>query len=182
MIEVICGPMFSGKTEELIRRLNRLSYAKVPFLLFKSNIDNRYDDSDKVVSHNKRTIKSIPIGCSDEIFPYVEGNPTYKTIAVDEIQFLDARIIELCKKLDPDYRIIVAGLDMDSNGDAFYLMEQLLPMADHVKKLSAVCVKCGKDAKMSYKITKNDSIVDVGGKEKYEARCIECWSKQYAPN
>lgn len=174
MIEVICGPMFSGKTEELIRRLRRLQYAKVNFLLFKPTVDDRYDEIN-VTSHNKNSISSIPIQYTSEISLYIDRNPTFTTIAIDEIQFLNMDIMHLCNELDSRYHIIVAGLDMDHKGNPFKVMQGFLPIADRIKKLSAVCVKCGADAKMSYKLSKNKNIVDVGGSEKYEARCRKCW-------
>ena len=175
MIEVICGPMFSGKTEELIRRVNRFTYANIRFLLFKPEIDKRYSKAE-VVSHNDCSINSLVVNSSHDIIPFMNGNPNHRIIAIDEAQFFDEELVDICKKYDMNHHFILAGLDMDANGNPFPIMEKLLPMADHVKKLSAVCMKCGKDAKMSYKKNKNTSVVDVGGSEKYEARCINCWS------
>lgn len=174
MIEVICGPMFSGKTEELIRRLRRLQYARVNFMLFKPTIDDRYDEIN-VTSHNKTSITSVPIQYPSEITLHLNQNPDVTTIAIDEVQFLNGDIVDICSKLDVNYHIMVAGLDMDHRGNPFKIMQGLLTIADSVSKLSAVCVKCGADAKMSYKLSKNEDIVDVGGSEKYEARCRKCW-------
>ena len=174
MIEVICGPMFSGKTEELIRRLRRLQYAKVNFMLFKPTIDDRYDVIN-VTSHNKTSITSVPIQYASEITLHLNQNPSVTTVAIDEVQFLNSDILDICSQLDVNYHIIVAGLDMDHKGNPFKVMQGFLPIADRIKKLSAVCVKCGEDAKMSYKLSKDENIVDVGGSDKYEARCRKCW-------
>ena len=174
MIDVICGPMFSGKTEELIRRLRRLQYANSKFLLVKPTIDDRYDKI-KITSHNKTSIESIPIQVPGEITHWLSENPDVTTIAIDEVQFLSNDIVHICNDLDPNYNIIVAGLDMDYKGRPFEVMQLFLPLADHIKKLSAVCVKCGADAKMSHRLSDGRNIVDVGGAEKYEARCKKCW-------
>lgn len=176
MIEVICGPMFSGKTEELIRRIRRLQYANTKFLLFKPTVDERYDKI-KVTSHNKNWIDSIPIQVPGEITHWLSENPDTTTIAIDEVQFLGIDIVYMIRDWDKNYRVIVAGLDMDYRGNPFGMMQGLLPIADRVDKLSAVCIKCGADAKMSYKLSGNGDIVDIGGTEKYEARCIQCWEK-----
>ena len=166
--------MFSGKTEELIRRLNRLMYANVDFILFKPKIDDRYDEL-KVVSHNGRHIKAIPIQYAEEITTALASHYC-GVIAIDEVQFLNCSVVDICKNFDGNTRIILAGLDMDYTGKPFPVMKELLPIADKVDKLSAVCLKCGENAKMSYKIaTDNLNIVDVGGKDKYEARCKACW-------
>jgi len=177
MIEVICGPMFSGKTEELIRRIRRLRYANVDFMLFKPTIDDRYHEIN-VTSHNKTTIKSIPIQYASEITLHIDQNPHITTIAIDEVQFLNPDIVNMCNNLDANYHILVAGLDMNHKGDPFTVMQGFLPIADKIEKLSAVCVKCGADAKMSYKLSEDASIVDVGGAEKYEARCRKCWASR----
>ena len=175
MIEVICGPIFSGKTEELIRRIRRLQYAEVDFMLFKPTIDDRYHEIN-ITSHNKTTIKSIPIQYASEITLHLDQNPHITTIAIDEVQFLHPDIVGICNNLDPNYHILVAGLDMNHKGEPFAVMQGFLPIADTIEKLSAVCVKCGHDAKMSYKISQDAIIVDVGGAEKYEARCRKCWA------
>lgn len=177
MIEVICGPMFSGKTDELLRRLNRLKYAKVDFLLFKPKLDDRFDDI-KVVSHDGRNIESIPVKYAEQIQSVITGNPTIQVIAIDEIQFLDSHaMVDTIKNFDSQHtRIILAGLDMDYNGTAFNMMKEILPIADKITKLTAVCLKCGQDAKMSYKApSENTEIVEIGGSEMYEARCLGCW-------
>lgn len=168
--------MFSGKTEELLRRLNRLVYAHVNFLLFKPKIDDRYSELE-VVSHNGRRVKSIPITYAEEIETVSVQNPTFSVIAIDEVQFLQHEVVNICKRFDsPTTRIIVAGLDMDYTGTPFDIMKELLPIADKVDKLSAVCLRCGEDAKMSYKRpSENSDIVEIGGSDKYEARCIGCW-------
>jgi thymidine kinase len=177
MIEVICGPMFSGKTDELIRRLNRLRYANVDFLLFKPKIDDRYNDI-KVVSHDGRNIESIPVDYPEQIQTVMTGHPTISVIAIDEIQFLDTHaMLDTIKHFDsPQTRIILSGLDMDYNGKAFNIMKEILPIADKIDKLTAVCLKCGQDAKMSYKApSENTEILEIGGSEMYEARCLGCW-------
>ena len=177
MIEVICGPMFSGKTDELIRRLNRLRYANVDFLLFKPKIDDRYNDI-KVVSHDGRNIESIPVNYPEQIQTVLTGNPGITVLAIDEIQFLDSHaMIDTIKNFDSMHtRIILSGLDMDYNGNPFSIMKEILPIADKIDKLTAVCLKCGQDAKMSYKIDdENTEIVEIGGSDIYEARCLGCW-------
>ena len=175
MIEVICGPMFSGKTEELIRRVRRLKYANANFMLFKPTIDERYDKV-KVTSHDKSWVDSIPIQVPGEITHWLSKNPNVNTIAIDEVQFLNTDVVQMARDWDKNYRVIVAGLDMDYKGNPFDVMQLFMPIADRVDKLSAVCVKCGLDAKMSKKLNASEtSIVDIGGADKYEARCLKCW-------
>lgn len=174
MIDVICGPMFSGKTEELIRRMNRFKYGKKRFLLFKPQIDDRYHET-KVVSHVDNSIDAIPVKNASEIAEIIQGHPSIFIYGIDEFQFLDMELVELLTLTDSTHQIIMAGLDMDYKGQPFPLMKEILPVADSVTKLSAVCMRCGKDAKMSYKFADDGNVVDVGGDEKYEARCMECW-------
>ena len=173
-IEVICGPMFSGKTEELIRRINRIEYTNSNIKVFKPNIDKRYS-KDSIVSHNGRKIKCIIISNNKDILPYVENTDIF---AFDEAQFLDSSIIEICKKLVlKNKRVIIAGLDRDSNAEPFGAMPYLLAHADYITKLNAICVKCGDIATFSYRTSNDTEQIVVGESEKYEARCIFCFYK-----
>lgn len=177
-IEVICGPMFAGKSEELIRRANRLSFAKKNFLVFKPTIDNRYS-IDQVVSHNKRSLKSINITRACEINNYV--NDTIDAVIIDEIQFLDKEIVNVCETLaNKGIRVICGGLDMDFKGEPFENTALLLAKAEKIDKLTAICVVCGESATRSQRLvnglpaSEDDDIISVGGKESYEPRCRKC--------
>lgn len=189
-LEIFCGPMFSGKTEELLRRLERLYHAKINFVLFKLNKDKRYDE-DKVVSHSKMAMKAVSIDTPLDIWKYCQENPEIKHIAIDEIQFLPTHdsdtleplafdVVKLCKELKMQgYHIMASGLDMDFKGDPYGKMPQLLAIADTVLKLKAVCFTCGKDAGFSTRLSDNQAIEDIGEKDKYEARCYEHWLEKY---
>ena len=177
-IEVICGPMFAGKSEELLRRINRLNYAKKKFLVFKPKIDDRYS-IDEVVSHNKKAYKAIPISKGEEILPYI--NKDIEAICIDEVQFFDDGIIEIIDKLaDMGKRVICAGLDMDFKGDPFKITSILLAKAEYITKLTAICCVCGKEATRTQRLINgepasvNDPIIMVGASESYEARCRHC--------
>jgi len=178
-IEIICGPMYSGKTEELLRKLNRLNFAKKDFLLFKTKIDNRYDD-EKVVSHGRNSMYAVNIENSLDILKVCESKPHIKHIGIDEIQFLPTEdvfnalklLIELKKR---GYHIFASGLDMDSQGKPFGLMGSILAIADSVEKLKACCFVCGEDAGMTSKIDNSEEIIDVGGTEKYQSMCYKHW-------
>ncbi len=177
-IEVITGPMFAGKTEELIRRIRRLEYAKRNIVVFKPQLDNRFAEGE-VVSHNKTKTKSINITKSKEMFLHV--TPETDVIAVDEIQFLDEEAVKVVQYFaDNGKRVIVSGLDNDFRAEPFSFMPQLLSMAEYVTKLSAVCVKCGSPATRTQRIVDgkpakyHDPIVLIGAEESYEARCRRC--------
>ncbi len=179
-IEVICGPMFAGKTEELIRRVKRMEYAKKKFLVFKPNIDNRYS-SDMVVSHNKKSTNAININVAhpEEIKNYVTEE--ISALVFDEVQFFDDKLIDIINYYaNCGLRIICAGLDKDFTGKPFGLIPNLLAIADEVTKLTAICMVCGEDATETQRIINgkpaydNDPTVLIGASESYEARCRKC--------
>ena len=171
-IEVICGPMFSGKTEELIRRLVRGQIAKKNVFIFKHSTDNRYSE-DYIVSHNKNKIKCYSIADAKQI---VEFSKNIDIIGIDEAQFFDASIIEVCNKLaNEGKRIIIAGLDRDYKAIPFGPIANLLAHADYITKLSAICMACGNQATYSQRLTNEDNQILVGESEKYEARCRNCY-------
>ncbi|MEY3433059.1 MAG: hypothetical protein RL131_995 [Bacteroidota bacterium] len=171
-IEVVCGSMFSGKTEELIRRLRRARIANLKVGIFKPAVDVRYDAS-KIVSHDENTIESIPLKKASEILDHASD---FDVIGIDEAQFFDKAIIQVCEQLaNKGKRVIVAGLDMDYTGVPFGPMPQLLSVANFVSKLHAICVKCGGLASYSYRITDNKDQVVLGEKNHYEARCRNCF-------
>ena len=172
-IEVICGPMFSGKSEELLRRLNRASIAKRKFELFKPAIDDRYSE-DEVVSHSGQAMSCIPLINAHDIVEQVAKDT--KIVAIDEALFFDLRLIATILELTEDgKRVIIAGLDMDSRGVPFGPMPQLLAMAEEITKLTAVCETCGEPATHSYRISCDDTQVHVGASGDYEARCRNHW-------
>ncbi len=177
-IEVITGPMFAGKTEELIRRVNRLQYAKQNILVFKPSIDIRYGDED-VVSHNNTRTRSVNITKASEIMEYIDDDTD--VVAIDEIQFLDDEAVNISEYLaDHGIRVIISGLDRNFRGDPFSFMPTLMAMAEDVTKLSAICVKCHTPATRTQRIIDgrpanyNDPIILVGAKDTYEARCRHC--------
>ena len=172
-IEVIAGCMFSGKSEELIRRLRRAQIAKKKVLIFKPEIDNRYDEA-YVVSHSAQKIKAINIKDSSQIMNHLEDNT--EVIGIDEAQFFDDGIINIVQKLaDKNIRIIIAGLDQDYLGKPFGPMPQLLAIADDVMKAQAICMKCGNPATKTQRIVENDQQILVGANKLYEARCRNCF-------
>lgn len=171
-IEVVCGSMFSGKTEELMRRLKRAQYGRQKVQVFKPAIDNRYSD-DHVQSHDANRVLSIPVATAREILDRVEDNT--RVVGIDEIQFFDDSVVDVCNKLAyRGMRVICAGLDMDFRGQPFGPMPKLLSVAESVTKLQAVCVVCGQAASRSQKVVGDAAIVAVGAKEMYEARCRFC--------
>ena len=177
-IEVICGPMFAGKSEELIRRIKRLEYAKKKVIVFKPLIDNRYSE-DEVVSHNKRKTKCYNLASSKDVYKYITDD-TY-AVAFDEVQFMDEGIINVCQELaDKGIRVICAGLDNDFKGEPFSIMPQLLCLAEYVTKLTAICNVCGCNATRTQRIVNgipasyDDPIIIVGASEAYEPRCRHC--------
>lgn len=179
-IEVICGGMFAGKTEELIRRITRIQLAKREVIVFKPVIDNRYGKDD-VVSHSQRRIKSIAINNSSELLDHLDHLPY--AVAIDEAQFFDEKIIEVAEYLaDHGVRVIIAGLDRDFRGEPFGVMPDFLARAEYVTKLQAICQVCGEPATRTQRIIDgqpayyDDPIILVSAKEKYEARCRRCHS------
>ncbi len=171
-IEVICGGMFSGKTEELIRRIRRAEYAKQKVQIFKPKIDNRYED-DYIVSHSMMKAPSEKIGDISEMLDLLR--PDTQVVAIDEVQFFDDRVIDICNDLaDQGKRVIVAGLDLDYKGKPFGPIPQLLAVAEYVTKNSAICVKCGNPATRTQRLVRDSDTILVGSKDIYEARCRNC--------
>lgn len=178
-IECICGSMFSGKSEELLRRIKRGVIAKQKVLLFKPSIDNRYDEN-RVSTHNGNSYDSISIEKSSDILNFVKDT-NYDIIGIDEIQFFDNDIVKIINKLaDDGIRVIVAGLDMDFKAEPFHPMPEIMAISEMVTKLHAVCNKCGKEASRSQRLINgepakyDDPIVVIGASESYEARCRHC--------
>jgi thymidine kinase len=185
-IEVVCGPMFAGKTEEIIRRIRRLEYAKKTVLVFKPSIDNRYSESE-IVSHNKTKAKSININKAKEILDYVKEG--VDAVVIDEAQFLDNDVIWVSEVLaDRGIRVIIGGLDRDFRGEPFGPMPQLLAIAEFVQKLTAVCVVSGQPATRTQRLINgkpasfDDPIVLVGAAEAYEPRSRDCHEVKNKPN
>ncbi len=173
-IEVVCGSMFSGKTEELIRRLKRAQIANKRVEIFKPSIDIRYDEIN-VVSHNANSIRSTPITHSANILLMSEG---VDVVGVDEAQFLDAELPSVCEQLaQKGIRVIIAGLDMDFEGRPFGPVPQLLAIADYITKVHAICMKCGDIAHFSYRTSLDKNKILLGEKESYEPRCRTCFYK-----
>lgn len=173
-IEVICGSMFSGKTEELIRRLRRTRIANLKTEIFKPAIDTRYDAMN-VVSHDETTIIAQPVQHSQNILLLANDADV---IGIDEVQFFDDGIVSVCEQLALDgIRVIVAGLDMDFTGKPFGPVPQLLAIADYITKLHAICVHCGNIASISYRKTKQSGQVVIGELDVYEPRCRVCYAK-----
>lgn len=177
-IEIVVGPMFAGKSEELLRRLRRLDYAHKKYVVFKPAIDNRYSQSE-VVSHLKNKTKAIPLRNSKDLFSYIQSDT--EVVGIDEVQFFDMGIIDVCEELaNRGVRVIAAGLDTDFRGEPFPVSASLLARAEFVTKLTAICVKCGAPATMTQRIvngipaSKEDPVVLVGGTESYEPRCRHC--------
>lgn len=176
-IEVICGPMFSSKTETLIGRVTSLEYAKQKIKAFKPKVDNRYSESD-IVSHSGSVITSYVVDNSEDILnklmSQMEEFPD--VVVVDEVQFFDEGIIEVIEKLaNIGVRVIAAGLDQDFQGKPFRIVADLMARAELVTKLSAVCVICGAAATKSFKTGGSNNIIEVGERELYEARCRNCY-------
>jgi thymidine kinase len=173
-IEVVCGSMFSGKTEELIRRLKRAKIANLKVEIYKPAIDTRYDTA-KVVSHDANSIASTPVDSSESILLLAEHA---EVVGIDEAQFFDEGIIRVCETLVMQgKRVIVAGLDMDYLGKPFGPMPHLLSIADFITKLHAICVQCGHLANISYRTSEEAGTVVLGEKNNYEPRCRICASK-----
>lgn len=172
-IEVICGSMFSGKTEELIRRLNRSLIARLNVKIFKPSIDTRYHQHN-IVSHNDNSIPSVPVNKAAEILA-LAGD--CDVVGIDEAQFFDENIVSVCNTLaNQGKRVIVAGLDMDFKGIPFGYIPQLLSIAEYVTKVHAICMVCGDVASYSFRLTPTDDQVMLGETSTYEARCRRCFN------
>ncbi len=173
-IEVICGSMFSGKTEELIRRIRRARIAQQPTVLFKPAIDNRYSEKE-VVSHDANSLMSVPVSHSREI-PDLLGEA--RVVGIDEAQFMDELLPSVCEDLAlQGVRVVVAGLDMDFKGRPFGPMPALLAMAEYITKVHAICRHCGNLATHSYRLSAGEQTVLLGEKQEYEARCRVCYHR-----
>jgi thymidine kinase len=171
-IEVICGSMFSGKTEELIRRLKRAQYAKLHVEIFKPAVDKRYHDR-LVVSHDSNSIPSIPVEHSSSIL--LLSNDT-QVVGIDEAQFFDEGLTDVCVNLaNKGIRVIVAGLDMDFKAQPFGPIPNIMAVAEHVTKVHAVCMQCGAPASYSFRTSSDTKTVLLGEKEAYESRCRRCY-------
>jgi thymidine kinase len=171
-IEVICGSMFSGKTEELIRRIKRAKIANQKIQIFKPLTDNRYHESN-VVSHDENSVVSIAINSSSEILNNVSD---VNVVGIDEAQFFDEKLPEVCQKLAVrGIRVIIAGLDMDYKGKPFGPIPHLLSIAEYITKVHAICPHCGNLATHSYRLTQENDTVVLGSKDKYEPRCRICY-------
>jgi thymidine kinase len=174
-IEVICGSMFSGKTEELIRRLKRAQFAKQKVEIFKPSVDTRYHDVD-VVSHDSNSIRSTPVDSSANILLLTSD---VQVVGIDEAQFFDEGLASVCNQLaDSGIRVIVAGLDMDYLGKAFGPIPELLAIAEHVTKVHAICMHCGNLANHSHRMTDEESLVVLGEASNYEPLCRDCFRNQ----
>ena len=173
-IEVVCGSMFSGKTEELLRRIKRARFANQKILLVKPSIDIRYSDKN-VVSHQGTSQDAILVNSAEEILDVWKNE---KVVAIDEAQFFDDSILAVCNKLSKSgVRVIVAGLDMDYLGNPFGPIPNLLAIAEYVTKVHAICVSCGNLAQFSHRIINNDEQVVLGAVEEYEPLCRTCFNK-----
>ena len=174
-IEVICGSMFSGKTEELIRRLNRAKIARQNVEIFKPSLDKRYHDED-IVSHNENSIRSTPVEAAEEILLFAGD---CDVVGIDEAQFFDSGLVDVCNKLaNSGKRVIVAGLDMDFAGQPFGGMPQLIAVAEYVTKVHAICMICGDVAQYSYRKAAAKEQILLGQTDSYEARCRRCYNLQ----
>ena len=171
-IEVICGPMFSGKTEELLRRLRRAKIANQPMAIFKPEIDTRYSQY-QIVSHDTNYFPSLPVKSSADI---LKNTGEVRLVAIDEAQFFDLELQGVVEKLAlSGVRVIVAGLDMDYKGIPFGPMPNIMALAEYVTKLSAICVQCGGHATHSYRKSEGDGLILLGEKDVYEPRCRKCF-------
>jgi len=176
-IEVICGSMFSGKTEELIRRLRRAEFAKQRVEVFKPQVDTRYAKAE-VVSHDSTTLRGRPIASSEELLRLAED---VEVVGLDEAQFFDERLPVVCAELAAKgVRVIAAGLDMDFLGRPFGPMPQLLSTAEYVTKVHAICVRCGALAAFSHRISAGRDLVQLGEKESYQPLCRVCFDQARA--
>lgn len=175
-VEVVCGSMFSGKTEELIRRLRRAKYANQSVEIFKPKIDVRYSE-DEVVSHDANSILSTPVESAQEILLLTSN---VDVVGIDEAQFFDDAIVDVVQSLaDRGTRVIVAGLDMDFRGKPFGPMPALMAIAEYVTKTHAICVHCGDLAQHSHRLSSSEKLVELGEKDIYEPICRHCFNKLF---
>ena len=173
-IEVVCGSMFSGKTEELIRRLKRAQFAHLKVEIFKPKIDVRYSD-EEVVSHDSNAIRSTPVDSPQNILLMTSD---VDVVGIDEAQFFDESLVDVCRQLaDSGVRVIVAGLDMDYLGKPFGPMPKLMATAEYVTKVHAICVRCGNLAHHSHRLTADQSQVLLGAQDSYEPICRHCFNE-----
>lgn len=172
-IEVVCGSMFSGKSEELIRRIRRAKIARQKVQVFKPALDQR-DSEEHIVSHDDRRIPSEPVGSAKEIL--ARTDPDTHVVGIDEAQFLGLELVEVCERLaDEGKRVIVAGLDQDYRGKPFEPIPQLLAVAEYISKNMAVCMVCGNPANRSQRLVDSDQRVILGSEGTYEPRCRRCF-------
>ncbi len=175
-IEVVCGSMFSGKTEELIRRIKRVQIAGQPFKVFKPKVDNRYSETE-VVSHSKNAINSIVVSDAIEILDLIDDEDV--VIGIDEAQFFDSKIDYVCTVLaNSGRRVIVAGLDMDYNGRPFGPMPNILAIAEYVTKVKAICVECSSLAHFSHRLSDSEEVVMLGETKEYVPLCRCCFNNR----
>lgn len=173
-IEVICGSMFSGKTEELIRRMKRAQFARQNVEIFKPAIDTRYDEQ-KVVSHDANAIHSTPVPSSSNILLLAGQSDV---VGIDEAQFFDMGLVEVCNQLaGSGVRVIIAGLDMDYLGQPFGPLPALMATAEYVTKVHAICIRCGNLANHSHRVSEGDQLVLLGEKREYEPLCRLCFNE-----
>ena len=176
-IEVITGSMFSGKTEELIRRLRRARFAKQNVEIFKPRMEVRYSE-EEVVSHDENAIHSTPVDSSANIFLLASG---VEVVGIDEAQFFDEGLVDVCNQLaDQGTRVIVAGLDMDFKGNPFGPMPDLLSIAEYVTKVHAICVRCGNLAQYTHRLSEDDNLIVLGETDIYEPLCRACYAGTHA--
>lgn len=172
-IEVICGSMFSGKTEELIRRLKRARFANQHVEVYKPSVDQRYDD-EKVVSHDKNALLAAPVSRSEDLLKLIDEGTD--VVGIDEAQFFDDRLPQVVTQLAArGKRVIIAGLDMDYRGEPFGPIPNLLAIAEYITKVHAICPHCGNLAVYSYRLTAESETVLLGEKDRYEPRCRTCY-------
>ena len=185
-IECVCGSMFSGKSEELIRRVRRATFGRQKVEVFKPVIDNRYS-KEEVVSHDGQSVVATPIEDAEEILKIMQ--PDTEVIAIDEVQFFDYNVVGVCQYLaDHGYRVIVAGLDMDFRGEPFNPMPEIMAISETVTKLNAICMVCGSPASRTQRLIDgkpanyHDPVILVGASESYEPRCRHCHEVPGKPN
>jgi thymidine kinase len=173
-VEVVCGSMFSGKTEELLRRVKRAKLARLGVQLFKPRVDNRYD-AVKVVTHEGVNADAVAVSDVNELLSLVQWDET-AVVGIDEVQFFDIALLSACQQMaDRGIRVICAGLDQDYRGEPFGLMPELMAAAEYVTKLHAVCARCGGEACRSQRLIAQEGQLFVGGAAAYEARCRRCF-------
>ncbi|MBM4321044.1 MAG: thymidine kinase [Deltaproteobacteria bacterium] len=179
-IEVVCGSMFSGKTEELLRRVRRAQLARQLVQVFKPVLDRRYHETD-IVTHEGRSIPSVPVSRATEILERVDART--RVVGIDEAQFFDEELVRVCEEMaDRGLRVIVAGLDQDYRGRPFGPMPHLLCIAEYVTKNHAICVVCGNPANRSQRISGGQERVEIGAQDRYEARCRRCFYPEGEPD